>query len=154
MKLQIADIDRKILRAIQRDSNLSMAELGARVGLSASACHRRLKTLEERGMVTGYRAALDREQLGFSMQFFIEVSLVSQSEKVLEAFETAVRAIPEILECYLMAGQSDYILRIVCEDAAAFESLHRELVAKLPGVARVHSNMCIREVKALAGLPV
>lgn len=154
MKFTIPEIDRKILRSIQQDSSLSMAELGEKVGLSASACHRRLKALEERGYVAGYRAALDRGKLGFSMQFFIELSLVSQSEPVLEAFEAAVRNIPEILECHLMAGQSDYILRVVCEDAASFERLHRELVAKLPGVARVHSNMSIREVKPLAGLPV
>lgn len=154
MKFTIPEIDRKILRSIQQDSSLSMAELGEKVGLSASACHRRLKSLEERGYVAGYRAALDRGMLSFSMQFFIELSLVSQSEPVLEAFESAVRNIPEILECHLMAGQSDYILRVVCEDAAAFERLHRELVAKLPGVARVHSNMSIREVKPLAGLPV
>ena len=154
MKIQIADVDRKILRSIQHNSALSMAELGERVGLSASACHRRLKALEERGLVAGYRATLDRKALGLSMQFFIELSLVSQSDRTLEAFEHAVRDIPEILECHLMAGQSDYILRVVCEDAAAFERLHRELTAKLPGVARVHSNMSIREVKPLAGLPV
>lgn len=154
MKIQIADVDRKILRSIQHNSALSMAELGERVGLSASACHRRLKALEGRGLVAGYRATLDRKALGLSMQFFIELSLVSQSDRTLEAFEHAVRDIPEILECHLMAGQSDYILRVVCEDAAAFERLHRELTAKLPGVARVHSNMSIREVKPLAGLPV
>lgn len=154
MKLQLSEIDRKILRAVQDNSALSMAELGDRVGLSASACHRRLKSLEERGLVSGYGAILDRRQLGFAMQFFIEVSLVSQSEPVLEAFENAVRTIPEILECHLMAGQSDYILRVVCRDAEAFAQLHRELVAKLPGIARVHSNMSIREVKPYAGLPV
>ena len=118
MKFPINEIDRKILRSIQQDSARSMAELGDAVGLSASACHRRLKTLEERGYVAGYRATLDRKALGLSMQFFIELSLVSQSDHILEAFERAVRDIPEILECHLMAGQSDYILRVVCEDAA------------------------------------
>jgi len=154
VKFPINEIDRKILRVVQEDSALSMAELGEKVGLSGSACHRRLKALEERGYIAGYRAVLDRKALGLSMQFFIELSLVSQSDRTLEAFERAVRDIPEILECHLMAGQSDYILRVVCEDAEAFERLHRELVARLPGVARVHSNMSIREVKPLAGLPV
>lgn len=154
MKLQLSEIDRKILRTLQANSARSMGELGEMVGLSASACHRRVRALEDRGYISGYRAALDRERLGLSMQFFIELSLTSQSEATLAAFETAVRAIPEILECHLMAGKSDYILRVVCEDAQAFERLHRELVARLPGVARVHSNMSIREVKPLAGLPV
>ena len=154
MKLQLGEIDRKILREIQANSSRSMAELGEVVGLSASACHRRLRTLEEKGVVAGYHAALDRALLGLTMQFFIELSLVSQSDPTLEAFERAVRDIPEILECHLMAGQSDYILRVVCEDANAFERLHRELVARLPGVARVHSNMSIREVKTFAGLPI
>lgn len=154
MKLQLGETDRKILRALQVNSARSMGELGELVGLSASACHRRLRALEEKGYISGYRAVLDRQRLGFSMQFFIEVSLVSQSEATLSAFETAVRTIPEILECHLMAGQSDYLLRVVCEDAQAFERLHRDLVARLPGVARVHSNMSIREVKPPAGLPV
>ena len=151
MKLPIDEIDRKILRAIQKDSALSMSELGDRIGLSASACHRRLPALAERGFIAGYRAVLNRGKLGLSMQFFIELSLTSQSEKTFEAFEKAVRDIPEI---HLMAGQSDYILRVVCEDAAAFERLHRDLVARLPGVARIHSNLSIREVKAPAGLPL
>ncbi|AEQ52051.1 Lrp/AsnC family transcriptional regulator [Pelagibacterium halotolerans] len=154
MKLPIDEIDRKILRFIQADSAQSMVELGDRVGLSASACHRRLKALEERGFVAGYRAVLNRSKLGLSMQFFIELSLTSQSDKTFEAFERAVRDIPEILECHLMAGQSDYILRVVCQDAAAFERLHRELVARLPGVARIHSNLSIREVKEWSSLPV
>ena len=154
MKLPIDEIDRKILRFIQTDSAQSMVELGDRVGLSSSACHRRLKALEERGYIDGYRAVLSRTKLGLSMQFFIELSLTSQSDQTFEAFEKAVRDIPEILECHLMAGQSDYILRVVCEDAAAFERLHRDLVARLPGVARIHSNLSIREVKPLAGLPL
>jgi DNA-binding Lrp family transcriptional regulator len=88
------------------------------------------------------------------MQFFIEVGLTSQSEVALDAFEEAVMDVPEVLECHLMAGQSDYILRVLCRDAEEFERLHRRLAARLPGVARVHSNMSIREVKPFKGLPV
>src|SRR5690606_16006424 len=124
------------------------------VGLSASACHRRLKALEENGLIEGYRAVLNARELGYSMQFFIEVGLTSQSEAVLEAFEAAVQDIPEVLECHLMAGHSDYILRVACRDHEDFERLHRRLAARLPGVARIHSNMSIRTVKALGGLPV
>ena len=146
--------DRKLLRELQRDSQRSVQVLGEAVGLSPSACHRRIKVLEEAGYIAGYRAELDAMLLGFSMQFFIEVGLTSQSEAALEAFEAAVQDIPEVLECHLMAGQSDYILRVVCQDHEDFERLHRRLSARLPGVARIHSNMSIRTVKARTGLPI
>lgn len=154
MEQQIDAIDRRLLRVLQQDSRRSVQQLGEVVGLSASACHRRLKALEEGGLVRGYQAVLDAERLGFSMQFFIEVGLASQSEPALDAFEAAVKDIPEVLECHLMAGQSDYILRVVCRDHEDFERLHRRLLARLPGVARIHSNMSIRTVKARAGLPL
>lgn len=154
MELQIDTIDRKLLRELQEDSRRGVQELGDAVGLSPSACHRRLKGLEERGLIDGYRAVLNPAKLGFSMQFFIEVGLTSQSEVALDAFEAAVMDVPEVLECHLMAGQSDYILRVICRDHEEFERLHRRLAARLPGVARLHSNMSIREVKAFKGLPV
>jgi Lrp/AsnC family leucine-responsive transcriptional regulator len=154
MELQIDAIDRKLLRLLQDDSRRTVQELGDAAGLSASACHRRLKGLEERGIIEKYHAVLSAGQLGFSIQFFIEVGLTSQSEASLDAFETAVKDIPEVLECHLMAGQSDYILRVVCRDHEDFERLHRRLSARLPGVARIHSNMSIRTVKARTGLPI
>jgi len=154
MSVQIDAVDRKLLRALQADSRKSVQALGDLVGLSASACHRRLKALEDQGLIEGYRAVLNARQLGYSMQFFIEVGLTSQSEAVLEAFEAAVQDIPEVLECHLMAGHSDYILRVACRDHEDFERVHRRLSARLPGVARIHSNMSIRTVKARTGLPV
>lgn len=152
--MQLDDIDRKLLRTVQQDSRKSIQELGEAVGLSPSACHRRLRGLEERGLIRGYHAELDAKRLGFTMLFFIEVGLSSQSEPSLEAFEAAAADIPEVLECHLMAGQSDYILRVACRDQEDFERLHRRLAARLPGVARIHSNLSIRTVKALGGLPV
>src|SRR5690606_1021727 len=125
MKLQIDAIDRKLLRALQHDSRRSIQELGEAVGLSASACHRRVKALEQSGAIRNYRAVLDANRLGFTMEFFSAVGLQSQSEPSLDAFETAVVEIPEVLECHLMAGQSDYILRVVCRDHEDFERLHR-----------------------------
>lgn len=154
MTLQIDAVDRKLLRALQVDSRKSVQVLGEMVGLSASACHRRLKALEDQGLIESYRAVLNAGRLGYSMQFFIEVGLTSQNEAVLEAFEAAVQDIPEVLECHLMAGHSDYILRVVCQDHEDFERLHRRLSARLPGVARIHSNMSIRTVKAHTGLPI
>ncbi len=154
MILQLDVTDRKLLRELQADSRRSVQVLGDAVGLSASACHRRIKALEDAGLVRGYSARLDAARLGYSMQFFIEVGLTSQSETALEAFEATVQDIPEVLECHLMAGQSDYILRVVCRDHEDFERLHRRLSARLPGVARIHSNMSIRTVKVSAGLPI
>jgi DNA-binding Lrp family transcriptional regulator len=154
MPLQLDLIDRKLLRLLQEDSRRSVQELGLAVGLSASACHRRVKALEENGIVVGYRAILDPRALGYAMQFFIEVGLQSQKETSLDAFEAAVRDIPEVLECHLMAGQADYLLRVMCRDPEDFERLHRRLAAQLPGVARLHSNMSIRQVASRSGLSV
>lgn len=154
MLMQLDSIDRHLLRLIQRDSRQSVQELGDAVGLSASACHRRLRALEAAELVNGYRADLNARKLGFSMMFFIEISLDSQGGPILEKFEAAVRDAPEVLECHLMAGQADYILRLVCRDHEDFERVHRRLLARLPGVAKVHSNMSIRTVKERTGLPL
>ena len=129
-----------------------MQALAETVGLSASSCHRRIKSLEAEGLISGYRAELNAEKLGYAMLFFIEISLNSQSEKALDAFEAAVRDAPEVQECYLMAGQSDYLLRVACRNHEDFERVHRRLLARLPGVSRVLSNMSIRVVKSGAGL--
>jgi Lrp/AsnC family transcriptional regulator, leucine-responsive regulatory protein len=148
----IADpINRRILRELQRDSRIAIAELGERVGLSASACHRRVKLLEEAGIIVGYVARLDRARLGLGMEFFVEVALRMQTDKAFDAFERAVLAMPEILECHLMAGGSDYLLRIAAADPDAFERIHREQLAKLPHVARIESHLSIRTVRRFTG---
>jgi Lrp/AsnC family transcriptional regulator, leucine-responsive regulatory protein len=152
--MQIDATDRALLRQLQRDSTRSMQVLAEAVGLSASSCHRRIKALEDAGLITGYRAELNAAKLGFSMLFFIEISLNSQSEKALDAFEAAVRDAPEVQECHLMAGQSDYLLRVACRDHEDFERVHKRLLARLPGVARVLSNMSIRAVKSEPGLDI
>ena len=152
--MHIDATDRALLRQLQRDSTRSMLELAEAVGLSASSCHRRIKTLEAEGLISGYRAALNAQKLGFSMLFFIEISLNSQSEKALDAFEAAVRDAPEVQECFLMAGQSDYLLRVACRDQEDFERVHRRLLSRLPGVSRVLSNMSIRTVKSESALAI
>jgi Lrp/AsnC family transcriptional regulator, leucine-responsive regulatory protein len=146
-------IDRRILRALQTDCRQTVAEIGILAGLSASACHRRIRNLEQAGVISGYSARLDRRALGYAMEFFVEVELRSQSDKALEAFERAVEAMPEILECHLMAGDTDYLLRVVAVDAADFERIHRERLARLPHVARLHSHFAIRTVRPWAGYP-
>jgi DNA-binding Lrp family transcriptional regulator len=147
-------INVRLLKELQRDCRLSLAELGQRVGLSPSACHRRVQQLEEAGIIAGYGARLDARRLGYAMEFFVEVSLKSQSDKALAAFERAVRAQPEILECHLMTGGSDYLLRIVARDSADFERIHRECLSGLPNVARLVSHLSIRTVRPWSGYPI
>ena len=147
-------LDRAILRELQRDCRLAVAELGDRVGLSASACHRRVKQLEASGVIAGYVARLDRRALGLTLEFFVDVALRSQTDKAFEAFEQAVTAAPEILECHLMAGGTDYLLRVAAVDADDFERIHRERLAKLPNVSRIESHLAIRTVRGMRGYSV
>jgi len=145
------EFDHKILSRLQANSQISMAELGEAVGLSTSACHRRVKLLEETGLIRGYVAVLDRAALGLRMELFVTVSLISQATSVLEAFEAAVRLVPEVVECHLLAGRSDYLMRIVLSDMNEYEALHRTRLTALPGVSNMETTFNLRTVKAFRG---
>lgn len=147
-------IDSKILRALQRDSNRPVSELAEDVGLSTSACHRRIKLLEEAGIITGYAARLDREALGLWVQAFVEITLSSQSESALNAFEKEVARFEEILECYLTTGQADYVLRVVAKNVADFDNIHRNCLAQLPGVSSMQTIFVLRSIQPWRGYPV
>ena len=147
-------IDARILRALQRDSSPPLAELASEVGLSASACHRRVKLLEEAGVIAGYAAKLDRAALGFSIQVFVEITLNSQSQEALSAFETAVMRFDEILECHLTTGQADYILRVVARDVADYDDIHRNCLARLPGVSAMQTIFVLRPIREWQGYPI
>jgi DNA-binding Lrp family transcriptional regulator len=147
-------IDSRILRALQRDSSRPVAELAAEVGLSASACHRRVKLLEEAGVIAGYAVRLDRGRLGYPVQVFVEITLSSQSQEALTAFETAVKRFEEILECHLTTGQADYFLRVVARDVADYDNVHRNCLARLPGVARMQTIFVLRPIREFQGYPV
>lgn len=147
-------IDKIILTELQRDSRQSIAELAARAALSPSACHRRVKLLEEAGAIEGYTAKLNRAALGLANEFFVEVSLSSQTEEAFAKFEKAIQREPEILECHLMSGQFDYLLRIAATDATDYERIHRSKISRLPGVQRIQSALALRTVKPWAGYPV
>lgn len=146
--------DKILLNALQKNSTLSVADLAELAGLSASSCHRRVKLLEANGLITGYSANLDRKALGLANEFFVEVSLQAQTEQAFEKFENAVQRVPEILECHLMSGQFDYLLRVVASDAADYERIHRSRISRLPGIQRIQSSLALRTVKAWAGYPV
>lgn len=142
-------IDRHILRVLKRNARITNAELAAEVGLSASACLRRVGILEKDGIIRGYTALVaDPEEK--SIAVIIQITLERQTDEYFRRFEAAVRKHGEIRECYLMTGGADYLLRVNVANAADFEAIHREILAVLPGVLRVQSNFSIRNVLARA----
>ncbi|WHO38348.1 Lrp/AsnC family transcriptional regulator [Sphingobium sp. AP49] len=143
--------DIALLEALQSDSRRSMSELGEQIGLSSSACHRRIRTLEEAGMIEGYAARLSPAALGITLQAFVEISLTSQSREAMERFEAAVADFPEILECHLMAGQADYLLRVAAADLKGFDAVHRDCLARLPGVSAIRTSFAIRRIRDWRG---
>lgn len=154
MTTQIDATDRQLLRELQKDSHRSVQVLGEVVGLSPSACHRRIKMLEEEGYVARYRAELDPALLGYTMQVFVAISLLSQDEDLGEQFEAAVRDVPEVLDCFRVAGGADYSLRVVCRGHEEFGRLFSRLQNKLPGVARMQADISLKTVKSGVGLPI
>lgn len=147
-------LDRKILMALQKDGRISNADLADKIALSPSACHRRVRRLEETGVIQGYAAQLDARAVGRRATVFVEITLNSQSDEVLEAFEAGVAQIPDVMECHLMAGSADYILKVVAADTDDFARIHRQYLARLPGVAQMHSSFALRKVFKSSALPV
>jgi len=145
--------DRAILQNLQQDGRITVARLAERVHLSESACARRLKALETSGMIAGYTVVIDQNRAGLPINVFVNVTLRQQDEADLTAFETAVRKVPEILECYLMTGDYDYSLRVAVADMEDFERLHHQVLTRLPCVARLHTSIAIRRVKRIQPLP-
>ena len=148
------EIDRRILSTLQRHGRISNADLSERVHLSPSACHRRVARLEEAGFIAGYVALLDRRRIGRPTTVFVEITLSGQADDVLDAFEREVARIPEVLECHLMAGTADYLLKVSAEDSEDFARIHRRALARLPGVAQMHSSFALRTVMQTMALPV
>jgi Lrp/AsnC family transcriptional regulator, leucine-responsive regulatory protein len=146
--------DKAILAALQADGSIANAALAERVDLSESTCLRRVKILEQSGVIERYTAVLNPVKVGLSVSFLVRITLKGQTDKDLGAFEQAVCRVPEVAECYLTTGQADYMLRVVARSAADFERLHSKVLTKLPGVARVDSSFVLRSVVKQAGLPL
>ncbi|MBO6774119.1 MAG: Lrp/AsnC family transcriptional regulator [Paracoccaceae bacterium] len=146
--------DRRILAALQKRGRMTNAELADAVHLSPSACHRRVQRLETDGYINGYVALLNARKLGVPTTVFVEITLQGQADEVLDAFEKAVARIPDVLECHLMAGTADYILKVVAEDTEDFARIHRQHLARLPGVAQMQSSFALRTVFKTTALPV
>ncbi len=146
--------DTRILNVLQKRGRISNSDLSEAVNLSASACHRRVQRLEEAGIIRDYVALLDPRKLGRPTVVFVEITLSGQADEVLEAFERGVKLIPDVLECHLMAGTADYLLKVVAEDTEDFARIHRRYLARLPGVAQMHSSFALRTVRQTTALPV
>jgi Lrp/AsnC family leucine-responsive transcriptional regulator len=138
--------DRKILNLLQSNGRMTNAEVAERVHLSPSATLRRVKRLEEDGVIEAYVALVSPAAIGRSTNVFVEITLNSQSEECIDTFEAAVREAPDIMECYLMSGDFDYLLRVVAADTADFERIHRTCLTRLPGLARTRSGFVMRTV--------
>ncbi len=152
--MEIDEMDRRILRQLQRRGRLSNAELSEAVALSPSACHRRVARLERRGVIERYAAVLDRGTVGRRTTVFVEITLSGQSDGAFDAFEAAVVRIPEVMECHLMAGTADYLLKVAVGDAEDFAALHRAHLARLPGVAQLQSSFSLRRVRETTEIPL
>lgn len=146
--------DAAILRVLQRRGRLSNAELAPEVNLSPSACHRRVARLEAEGVIKDYVALLDPTAVDRRTTVFVEISLTGQTDEVLEAFEKSVARVPDVLECHLMAGSADYLLKVIARDTEDFARIHRQYLARLPGVGRMQSNFALRTVFKTTALPV
>lgn len=152
--VELDAIDRKMLRLLQQDGRITNADLARQVALSESACLRRLRALESAGVISRYAAMINERAVGLPISVFVTVTLASQSESALTAFEAAVAAVPEVMECYLMTGGSDYLLRLVVRDVDDLERLHAKALTRLPGVNRVSSSVAMRAVVKRGALPV
>ncbi len=152
--MEIDQTDRRILTVLQRHGRMSNAELAEHVNLSPSACHRRVQRLEKSGVITGYVALLDAREVDRRSTVFVEITLSGQADEVLDAFEKEVSRIPDVLECHLMAGSADYLLKVVARDTDDFARIHRRYLARLPGVAQMHSSFALRTVFKTTALPV
>ena len=152
--MQIDDIDLKILHHLQNDARISNIDLADKVGLTPSPCLRRVKALEDRGVIRKYVGLVDPAKLGLPISIFINVSLERQERGQLEEFETTIRRFPEVMECYLMTGSSDYLVRIVVPDLQAFERFLADHLTRIPGVANIQSSFAVKQVVYNTQLPL
>ncbi len=152
--MELDRIDRRILAVLQKRGRISNAELSEEVNLSPSACHRRVQRLEAEGFIREYVALLDARKLGCATTVFVEITLSGQADEVLEAFERQVALVPDVLECHLMAGTADYLLKVVAQNTEDFARIHRQYLARLPGVQGMQSSFALRTVFKTTALPV
>ena len=147
-------IDRRILTELQADARISNAALAEAVGLSPSPCLRRMRALEAAGVIRRYAALLEPAEVGLPISVFVQVTLERQIDRALETFETAIQDRPEVMECYLMTGDADYLLRVVVSDLTAYERFLKEHLTRVSGVASIKSSFALNQVKYSTALPL
>lgn len=152
--ISLDKVDRKILNFLQVDGRMTNADLAEKINLSPSACLRRVQRIENSDIVDGYVMLVNQEAMGKPTSIFVDISLNSQSEESFDTFEQAVKDCPEIMECFLMSGDSDYLIRVVATDAQDFERIHKKYLSRFPGVARIRSNFALRTVCKKTALEV
>ncbi len=145
---------KKILRELQLDSRRSMQELSGRVGLSGTPCWRRVKEMEETGLIRRYTVLLDREKLGLHVCCLVQVNLQRHVQGAIQEFERAIGEYPEVVECFSATGEADYLLKVVVPDIRAFDAFLNQALFTLPGVANVRTSVVLREIKYETALPV
>lgn len=152
-QLQLDKIDLAIIAALQNDGRMSNSDLADHVGLSQSACLRRVKALEKEDVIEGYVAITNQSAAGLSDNVFVQITVEKQTKELLAEFEQSVKSCPQIMECYLMSGDSDYLLRVVVSDASDYERLHMDVLTSLPGVSQIKSNFSLRTVTKKNDIP-
>ena len=150
----LTDLDRKILRALQEAGRMTIQAIAESVGLSASPCLRRIRQMERAGIIAAYSAIVDQRAVGLPVSVFISIKLERQRSHELDAFGAAISRWPEVMECYLMTGQFDFLLRVVCADLAAYEQFLRERLTQVEGVASIESSFSLGQVKYSRVLPL
>jgi Lrp/AsnC family leucine-responsive transcriptional regulator len=145
-EIELDALDRAILGALLADGRQSQVELSEIIPLSATAIARRIRALEDKGVIQGYQARVSRQALGLSMTVIVHVGLESQNDDLLKAFEEAVAKAPSVVSCHLMSGEDDYLVTVMARDLADFERIHKEQLSRLPGVARLKSSFVLRDV--------
>jgi|EP01001_Neometanema_parovale_P010212 DNA-binding Lrp family transcriptional regulator len=153
MEGQMDKIDRQLINLMQKDATLTTAELADKVGLSASPCARRIKRLEQEGVISGYRAIVSRDTVGIAMTVFVEVSLNNHQASSIDEFEHAVVEMDEVISCHVVSGAYDYLLEVVSKDLAGYETFTRKL-QRLENVKDIHTHLAIRQVKGNGSLPI
>ncbi len=153
-KFELDAIDRRIIAALQADGRMTVQQLAAQVGLSASPCARRVRLLERAGVIKGYAALIDQAQIGLPISAFASIKLARQHEEDLDSFAEAVSRWPEVVDCYLMTGQRDYLMRIVVRDLEAYERFLKEKLTRLSNVASIETSFALGQVKRSDHLPL
>jgi len=154
LPLVLDSVDKKILEALQRDATLSVAAVADLVGISQSPCWRRIQRLRESGVIIAQVTLLDRRLIGLNTQIFAQVKLNSQCREMQDEFSAHIRQLPEVIECFLMMGSIDFLLRIVAEDIDAYERFFFDKLSRFPGIAEINSMVAFSQIKSTTALPI